>query len=41
MKPMLSAFLAIAVIAFGADYALHRAGFSAAERTSSPDVRLN
>ena len=41
MKAMLSAFAAIIVIMFGADLALDRIGFSAEERTSSPDVRLD
>ena len=41
MKSMILAFIAIGVIAYGADYGLHRAGFSAAETTSSPNVRLD
>lgn len=41
MKSMLTAFAAIAVIAVTADLGLHRAGFSAAERTSGEAVRLD
>lgn len=41
MKPMLLAFIAIAVIAFGANYALNNAGFSAADQTSGNAVRLD
>jgi hypothetical protein len=41
MKAMLSAFAAIAVISVAAWYGLDRAGFSAAERTSGADVRLD
>jgi hypothetical protein len=41
MKAMLAAFLAIALIAFGANYGLHRAGFASDEVMSSPNVRLD
>jgi hypothetical protein len=41
MKSMFLAFLAIILVAFAADYGLHRMGFSAQEETSSPSVRLN
>lgn len=41
MKAMLAAFVAIAIIAIGADVALERAGFSAADRTTSDAVRLD
>lgn len=41
MKAMLTAFLAIAVIAVGANYALKNAGFSVADRTSGDAVRLD
>lgn len=41
MKAMYLAFLAIAVIAVGADQALHRAGFSSKEVTTGPSVRLD
>ena len=41
MKAMLAAFATIAVIAVGAWWGLHHAGFSAAERTSSDSVRLD
>ncbi|MDU8942047.1 hypothetical protein [Ovoidimarina sediminis] len=41
MKPMLLAFIAIAVIAAGADRALDYAGFSSGERGSAPSVRLD
>ena len=40
MKAMLAAFAATILIAVAADFALDRAGFSAAERTTSPSVRL-
>lgn len=41
MKTMLLAFAAVIGIAFGADYALDHAGFSAEERLSSDSVRLD
>ena len=41
MKTMLLAFATMIVIAFGADYALHEAGFSSADRTSGGAVRLD
>lgn len=41
MKTMFLAFLAVAGIAVGADFVLDFAGFSAAERTSSSNVRLD
>lgn len=41
MKTMLLAFAAIAVIAVGAYYGLHTAGFSAAQTTTSDSVRLD
>ncbi len=41
MKVMLLAFLTAAVIAVGADFALHRAGFSSQDITSGPAVRLD
>ena len=40
MRPMLLAFLAIAVITVGAWYGLREAGFSAADRQSGDAVRL-
>ncbi|MES0881102.1 hypothetical protein [Roseibium sp. SCP14] len=40
MKTMLLAFVAIAVIAIGANQALEHLGFSSAEQTSSSSVRL-
>lgn len=41
MKAMLLGFVAIAVIAVGADYTLDQMGFSAAEQGASPsNVRL-
>lgn len=41
MKAMLAAFAAIAVIAIGSNLVLDNAGFSAAERSSGPAVRLD
>lgn len=41
MKAMWIAFLACAVIAVAADLGLDYIGFSAAERQSSPAVRLD
>lgn len=41
MKPMLAAFLAIAIIAIGANYALDYIGFSSADRMASENVRLD
>ncbi|MEO9779169.1 MAG: hypothetical protein ABJH07_14435 [Sedimentitalea sp.] len=41
MKAMLSAFVAIALIAILAWYGLERGGFSAAQSGSGPDVRLD
>ena len=41
MKAMLSAFVAIAVIAVGSNLILNRAGFSSEEQGSSPSVRLD
>lgn len=41
MKVMLSAFAAIAIIAFGSNVILGNVGFSAEERTSSASVRLD
>ena len=41
MRAMFLAFLAIAVIAVGAWFTLQNAGFSTAEHTVSPDVRLD
>lgn len=35
------AFIAIAVIALGADFVLDHAGFSSAERATGPAVRLD
>ncbi|WP_255569791.1 hypothetical protein [Actibacterium sp. 188UL27-1] len=40
MRPMLLAFLAIAIITVGAWYGLNQAGFSAADRQSGDAVRL-
>ncbi|MES0812183.1 hypothetical protein ABLO27_22030 [Roseibium sp. SCPC15] len=40
MKAMLLAFVAIAVIAIGANQVLEHLGFSSAEQTSSSSVRL-
>lgn len=41
MKAMWIAFAAMVVISAGAYYGLGYVGFSAADRTSSPDVRLD
>lgn len=41
MKAMLTGFIAIAVIAVGASFALQNAGFSAEERNSGAAVRLD
>ncbi|MFT4960536.1 MAG: hypothetical protein ACI92Z_001620 [Paracoccaceae bacterium] len=41
MKAMWSAFAVIAVIAVAAPIALERAGFSAADMSAGPNVRLN
>ncbi len=41
MKAMLTAFVAIAVIAVGANMILSQAGFSAQDRVSSDSVRLD
>lgn len=41
MKAMTLAFAALIVIAFAADYALHEAGFSSADRNSGNAVRLD
>ena len=41
MKAMLTAFVAIAVIAVGSNLVLSKAGFSAQDRTSGAAVRLN
>ena len=41
MRAMFLAFLAIAVIAVGAWFTLQNLGFSSAEQTVSPDVRLD
>lgn len=42
MKAMLAAFVAMAVIAVGSNFALNNAGFSAQETgTSSGNVRLD
>jgi len=41
MKAMLSAFVAIAVIAVGSNLILSEAGFSSKEQGSSPSVRLD
>lgn len=41
MKAMLTAFAAIAIIAFGSNLVLDNAGFSAAERGSGSAVRLD
>lgn len=41
MKTMLLAFAATAVIAVGANYALHEIGYSAQDQTSGADVRLD
>lgn len=40
MKAMFAAFAAIIVIAVGANLALEHMGFSSADQTSSPSVRL-
>lgn len=40
MKAMLTGFAAIIVISVGAYFALNEAGFSSAERTAGPSVRL-
>jgi len=41
MKAMLLAFVAIAVIAVGANFGLSQAGFSAQERATGSSVRLD
>ena len=41
MKTMFTAFVAIFVIAFAANYGLEHAGFSAADQTTAPSVRLD
>ena len=41
MKAMLTAFVAIAVIAVGSYLILNEAGFSAQERAAGPAVRLS
>tara|TARA_B110000208_G_scaffold3440_1_gene4653 strand:- start:29 stop:178 length:150 start_codon:yes stop_codon:yes gene_type:complete len=41
MKTMFTAFLAIAVVAVGANLILKQAGFSSQERTSGAAVRLD
>lgn len=41
MKVMLSAFLAIGLIAVGAYYGLNEVGFSSSERQTSDAVRLD
>lgn len=41
MRIMLLAFLATGLIAVGAWYGLHQAGFSSANKGSSPNVRLD
>ena len=41
MKAMLSAFVLTAVIAVGAWYGLHQAGFSSGDRMSGDAVRLD
>ncbi len=41
MKAMLTAFLAIAVIAVGASFGLKEAGFSSSERQAGDAVRLD
>lgn len=41
MKAMLSAFVAMALIAVAAYYGLREAGFSADERQASDSVRLD
>lgn len=40
MKAFLAALIALAVITFGADQVLNRAGFSSAEMFSRDSVRL-
>ena len=40
MKAMFAAFIAIAVIAVAADFALDAIGFSSAEQAAGPAVRL-
>jgi hypothetical protein len=41
MRAMLTAFLAIVVIAVAADFGLNRAGFTSQDVQSSPNVRLD
>jgi len=41
LKAMFMAFAAIAIITIGANVILENTGFSAQERTSSADVRLD
>ena len=41
MKTMIVAFVAVFVIAIGADFALDNIGFSTEEQTSGDAVRIN
>ena len=41
MKAFMAAIVALIVITVGADMLLDRAGFTASERFSMPDVRLD
>ncbi len=41
MKARMTAFVAIAVIAVGANFILGNAGFSSQERSAGPSVRLD
>jgi hypothetical protein len=41
MKAMMSGFIAMAVIAVGAYFVLHEAGFSSQESQSGANVRLD
>lgn len=41
MREIILAFVAMAVIAVGASFGLHEAGFSSADQTSGNSVRLD
>lgn len=41
MREMILAFIAMGLIAVGASYGLHQAGFSSEDRTSGNSVRLD
>lgn len=41
MKPMILAFVAMAVISYGASFTLHQLGFASDEQTRGNAVRLD